>query len=152
MAESKLDVLRRLLAQREKAAGRALQQLRAERDAQEAQARSLGGMLAQYGNDEAQQAATDADSQLRLRRFYARVAATRDAQEVHVERLKEQEQDGATRWESAYRLRKAVDKLNAERAATARRLEVRKARRADGSRRSSMLKGNTFANSDLENH
>lgn len=135
-ARSKLDSVRKIYVEQEKALTEELARLDRERQEQQAQADELQRMLEDYRRDHCARATLTAAEALRFQRFYQRMTDAVGAQEEFVNRLSLAVQGKQEAWHHSYRQRRAMetvlDKAEAERALAERRRD----RRAAPARRS----------------
>jgi flagellar export protein FliJ len=154
---SKLDSVRKVYAEQEKALTEQLARLNREREEQQAQADDLHQMLEGYRQQHSSRAVLSAAEALRFHRFYQRMTDAVGAQEEFVNRLSLAVEGKQAEWQESYRQRRAMElvleKADAERTITERRRERRGAapsrnvlRAASGSGAWSMLKDSSEHN------
>lgn len=128
---SKLDAVKRVFAEQEKALTQELTRLNQERHQQQVQAQELQQMLEEYRQQHCARTTLSAAEALRFQRFYQRMTDAVGAQEEFVSRLSLAVQGKQEAWHHSYRQRRAMetvlDRADAERALAERRRERRAA-------------------------
>jgi len=145
--KGKLDSVRRVYAEQEKALTEELARLNRERHQQQARADELQALLESYREQHKARATLSAAEALRFRRFYQRMTEAVSAQEEFVNRLTLAVNGKQQEWQDSYRRRRAMD-LVLEKAETIRRSDERRRERRAAPPRSAPPAGRTLLDRD----